>query len=290
MLPHMKRNSKNKSKSVLVDMPVKKIQARSGWQLIDFKELKEYRDLFYFMVWREIKVLYAQTILGFSWAILQPLIQIVIFTVVFGKVAKLSTEGIPYFLFSSAAIIPWTYMSQSLTQSSQSLIAGRNMLGKIYFPRIIFPITPILARAIDFFISILILLCVMVYYRVLPTWNLFLFPLFLIYMMSIPAGIGMWLSALAIRFRDVKFAMPFAVRMLIYTAPIVYSASAIPDKYRIIYSLNPIVGVIEGYRACFLGTPVPWMYILPGMITAVIILLSGALYFRKMERVFVDVI
>jgi len=290
MLPHMKRNSKNKSKSVLVDMPVKKIQARSGWQLIDFKELKEYRDLFYFMVWREIKVLYAQTILGFSWAILQPLIQIVIFTVVFGKVAKLSTEGIPYFLFSSAAIIPWTYMSQSLTQSSQSLIAGRNMLGKIYFPRIIFPITPILARAIDFFISMLILLCVMVYYKVLPTWNLFLFPLFLIYMMSIPAGIGMWLSALAIRFRDVKFAMPFAVRMLIYTAPIVYSASAIPDKYRIIYSLNPIVGVIEGYRACFLGTPVPWMYILPGMITAVIILLSGALYFRKMERVFVDVI
>jgi len=286
----MKRNSEGINKSMLDDIPVKKIKARSGWQFIDFKELKEYRDLFYFMVWREIKVLYAQTILGFSWAILQPLVQIVIFTVVFGKIAKVSTEGIPYFLFSSAAIIPWTYMSQTMTQSSQSLVSGRSMLGKIYFPRLIFPMTPILARVVDFLISILILMGVMLYYRVLPTWNLFLFPLFFVFMISIPAGIGLWLSALAIRYRDVKFAMPFVVRMLIYSAPIVYSASAIPEKYRIIYSLNPIVGVIEGYRACFLGTPFSWAYILPGVITAVIILLSGAFYFKRMERVFVDVI
>ena len=284
----MKRNFENKS--VLVDMPIKKIKPKSGWQLIDLKELKEYRDLFYFMVWREIKVLYAQTILGFSWAILQPLIQIVIFTVVFGKVAKLSTEGIPYFLFSSVAIIPWTYMSQSMTQSSQSLIMGQGMLGKIYFPRLIFPITPVLARLVDFGISILILLGVMLYYRVLPTWNLFLFPLFFVLMMAIPAGVGMWLSALAIRFRDVKFAMPFVIQMLIYSAPIVYSASAIPENYRIIYSLNPIVGVIEGYRACFLGTSIPWLYICPGIITAIIIFFSGAFYFKRMERVFVDVI
>lgn len=286
----MKRNLKSKNKSVLVDIPITRIKARSGWQAVDFKELKEYRDLFFFMVWREIKVLYAQTILGFSWAILQPLIQIVIFTVVFGKVAKLSTEGIPYFLFSSVAIIPWTYMSQAMTQSSQSLVMGQAMLGKIYFPRLIFPMTPVLARVVDFGISVLILLVVMLYYRVLPTWNLFLFPLFFVLMIAIPAGIGMWLSALAIRFRDVKFAMPFVVRMLIYSAPIVYSASAIPEKYRIIYSLNPIVGVIEGYRACFLGTPVPWLYIWPGIITAVIIFISGAFYFKRMERVFVDVI
>jgi lipopolysaccharide transport system permease protein len=272
------------------NVPVSVIQARSGWQVIDFKELKEYRDLFFFMVWREIKILYAQTILGFSWALLQPLIQIVIFTVVFGKVAKVSTEGIPYFLFSSVAIIPWTYMSQSITQSSQSLVAGQVMLGKIYFPRLIFPLTPVLARVVDFGISILILLVVMLYYRVLPTWNLLLFPLFFILMMSIPAGIGMWLSALVIRFRDVKFAMPFVVRMLIYSAPIVYSASAIPQTYRFIYSLNPIVSVIEGYRACLLGTPVPWLFILPGIISAAIILISGAFYFKRMERVFVDVI
>jgi lipopolysaccharide transport system permease protein len=266
------------------------IAPKSGWQPIDFKELKQYRDLFYFMVWREIKVLYAQTILGFSWAILQPLIQIIIFTIVFGKVAKLSTDGIPYFLFSSVAIIPWTYMSQAITQSSQSLVQGQHMLGKVYFPRLIFPLTPVLARLIDFGISILIILVVVIYYRVMPTWNLIFLPLFIIFMMAVPAGIGMWLSALAIRFRDVKHAMPFVIRMLIYTAPIVYSASSIPDTYRFIYSLNPIVGVIEGYRACLLGTPMPWLFILPGLFTAITLLLGGALYFSRMERVFVDVI
>ena len=266
------------------------IKPKSGWQPIDFKELKQYRDLFYFMVWREIKVLYAQTILGFSWAILQPLIQIIIFTLVFGKVAKLSTDGIPYFLFSSVAIIPWTYMSQAMTQSSQSLVLGQHMLGKVYFPRLIFPLTPVLARLIDFWISILIILVVAIYYRVTPTWNLIFLPFFIIFMMAVPAGIGMWLSALAIRFRDVKHAMPFVIRMLIYTAPIVYSASSIPDTYRFIYSLNPIVGVIEGYRACLLGTPMPWLFILPGVFTAIILLLGGAFYFCRMERVFVDVI
>lgn len=266
------------------------IKPKFGWQLIDFKELKQYRDLFYFMVWREIKVLYAQTILGFSWAILQPLIQIIIFTIVFGKVAKISTDGIPYFLFSSVAIIPWTYMSQSMTQSSQSLVQGQQMLGKIYFPRLIFPLTPVLAKLIDFGISIFIILVVTLYYRVVPTWNLVFLPFFILLMITIPAGVGMWLSALAIRFRDVKHAMPFVVRMLIYTAPIVYSASSIPEKYRFIYSLNPIVGVIEGYRACLLGLPMPWLYIWPGTLTAIFLLLGGAFYFKRMEQFFVDVI
>ncbi|GBD98064.1 teichoic acid translocation permease protein TagG [bacterium BMS3Abin07] len=273
-----------KDKSITIIKPI------SGWQVVNFKELKEYRDLFYFMVWREIKVLYAQTILGFSWAILQPLVQILIFGIIFGKVAKLSTDGIPYVLFLSVGIIPWTYMSQSITQSSQSLIAGQNMLGKIYFPRLIYPLTPVLARLIDFAISILIILAVMIYYRVPPTWNLLFFPLFSVLMMSIAAGTGMWLSSMAIRFRDVKFAMSFAVRMLMYTAPIVYSASSIPEKYRFIYSLNPIVGVIEGFRACLLGLPMPWLYIWPGIITSLILLISGALYFKHMERIFVDVI
>ena len=266
------------------------IKPRSGWQIIDFRELKGYRDLFFFLVWRDIKVLYAQTILGFSWAIIQPLVQIVIFTIVFGKIAKLDTEGIPYVLFSSVALIPWTYMSQSITQSSESLVQGQHMLGKIYFPRLIFPITPILARLIDFGISILIILGLIIYYRIVPTWNVFFFPLFVLIMMSISGGIGMWLSAMAIRFRDVKHAMPFGIRMLMYTAPIVYSASAIPENYRIIYSLNPIVAVIEGYRACLLGTPMPWSYIWPGIITTLILVISGAFYFKRMERVFVDVI
>ena len=266
------------------------IKPRSGWQIIDFKELKEYRDLFYFLVWRDIKVLYAQTILGFSWAIFQPLMQVLIFTIVFGKVAKLPTDGIPYILFSTVAIIPWTYMSQAMTQSSQSLIQGQHMLGKVYFPRLIFPLTSVLAKLVDFGISMLIILGAILYYRVVPTWNLLLFPLFVMLMVSISAGVGMWLSAMAIRFRDVKHAMPFAVRMLMYSAPIVYSASSIPETYRIIYSLNPIVGVIEGYRACLLGTPMPWPYIWPGIVTATLLLISGAFYFKRMERVFVDVI
>jgi len=288
MLDTLSKDCKNLSNSHSDSLAI--IQPSSGWQLFDFKELNEYRDLFYFLVWRDIKALYAQTILGFLWAIIQPLVQIVIFTIIFGQVAKLPTDGIPYILFLSVAIIPWTYMTSAMSQSSQSLISGSSMLGKIYFPRLIFPIVPCLARLVDFGISIVIILCILLFYRVSPTWNLLLFPLFFMMMMSIPIGIGLWFSSLAIRFRDVKQAMPFVIRMLMYSAPIVYSASTIPEAYRVIYSLNPIVGVIEGYRACLLGTPIPWMYIVPGMITAAILLISGAFYFKRMERIIVDVI
>jgi lipopolysaccharide transport system permease protein len=273
-----------------LDASARIIEPRTGWQAINFRELKEYRDLFFFLVWRDVKVLYAQTILGFLWAILQPLIQIVIFTVIFGKVAKVPTEGIPYVLFSSVAIIPWTYMSQAMSASSQSLVTGQNMLGKIYFPRLIFPITPILAKLVDFSISLLIIIPVILYYRIIPTWNLLYLPLFMLLMICVAAAVGLWLSAMAIRFRDVKLAMPFAIRMLMYTAPIVYSASSIPESYRILYSFNPIVSVIEGFRACLLGTPFAWEFILPGMVTAVLFCGSGLLYFQKMERVFADVI
>lgn len=269
---------------------VKVIKPKSGWQIINLKELCEYRDLFYFLVRRDIKVLYAQTILGFSWAIIHPLINIVIFSVIFGKVAKVPTQGVPYILFASVAVVPWTYMSTAMTQSSQCLVQGQNLLGKIYFPRLIFPVTPILARLVDFLISIIIILCVMAYYRVTPTWNLLLFPLFVLMMVSIAAGAGMWLSAMAIRYRDVKYAMTFMIQLLMYSAPIVYSAMTIPDTYRFIYSLNPIVGVIEGFRACLLGTDIPWLFVWPGIVTATLLLVSGALYFKRMERVFVDVI
>jgi len=272
------------------DVPVSVIKPPTGWEAIDFKELADYRDLLYFLVWRDIKVLYAQTILGFSWAILHPLVQIVIFSVIFGRIAKIPTDGIPYVLFSTVAIIPWTYMSEAMSNSSQRLVQDQNMLGKVYFPRIIYPLTPILAKLVDFAISLVILAIVMVYYRVAFTWNLLLLPGLVLMMICIPAGIGLWLSALAIRFRDVKFSMPFIVRMLIYSAPILYSASSIPDTYRFLYSINPIVGVIEGFRACLLGTPIPWLYIVPGIITAFLLLISGAMYFRRMERVFVDVI
>ena len=270
--------------------PVIVITPRKGWQIIDFKELREYRDLFYFLVWRDIKVLYAQTILGFMWAILNPVVQIAVFTIIFGKVAKLPTDGIPYALFVTVAIIPWTYMSAAMTQSSQSLVSHQNILGKVYFPRLIFPLTPILSKLVDFGISLAIVGVVLLYYRVAPTWNLLLLPIFIAMMLSVPAGVGMWLSALAIRFRDVKFAMQYVIQLLVYSAPIVYSASTIPEPYRVLYSLNPIVGVIEGFRACLLGTTVPWQFILPGMMTSILLVVTGAFYFKRMERVFVDVI
>ena len=181
-------------------------------------------------------------------------------------------------------------MSESMSASSQSLVSGQSMLGKIYFPRLLFPLTPVLAKLVDFSISLVLLTAVLIYYKVSPTWNLLYLPLLVLLMMSVPTGIGLWLSALAIRFRDVKFAMPFVIRMLIYSAPILYTASSVPEKYRIIYSLNPIVAVIEGYRAAILGLPMPWEFIVPGAAVAVILIFSGAMYFRKMEHVFVDVI
>ena len=266
------------------------LTANSGWALFDFKELKQYRDLFYFLVWRDIKVLYAQTVLGFAWAILNPAVQIVVFSVIFGKVAKLDTGGVPYILFSTVAIIPWTYMSDAMTAASQSLVQGKQLLGKIYFPRVLFPLTPILAKLVDFSISLVILILVMIYYQVTPTWNLLLIPALVLAMMLVPTGIGMWLAALAIRYRDVKFAMTYMIKLLIYSAPILYSASSIPENLRFWYSLNPIVAVIEGFRACLLGGQIEWQFIVPGLVTAVLLFLSGALYFRRMERVFVDVI
>ena len=266
------------------------VKPTSGWGLPDFRELWRYRDLFYFMVWRDIKALYAQTILGFSWSIINPLVQIVVFSVIFGRVAKIQTDGIPYVLFSTVAIIPWSYMSEAMTKSSSSLVSGQSMLGKIYFPRIVYPLTPILGVLVDFCISLILLLGVMIYYQVMPTWNLVYLPLMVLLMIIVPAGIGLWFSALAIRYRDVKFAMPFFIRMLIYSAPILYSASSIPDRYRFLYSFNPIVAVTEGFRACLLGLPMPWEFIVPGIVTASLLLLFGAVYFRRMERIFVDVI
>jgi lipopolysaccharide transport system permease protein len=272
------------------EIPVLTLKPPTGWQLVDFKELIAYRDLFYLLVMRNLKVMYAQTILGVAWGIIQPLMNIIVFSIIFGKVAKVSSEGVPYALFSAVAIIPWTYMSTALTQSSQSLVTNQGMLGKIYFPRLIFPWISVIASLGNFLISIMLLIAIMFYYHVAPTWNLLYLPVFILMMISVPAGAGMWLSALSIRYRDVKFAMQYIIQLLMYSAPIVYSASTIPEQYRIIYSLNPIVGVVEGFRAMFLGTEMNWQYMVPGMITSMLILLGGALYFRRMEKVFVDVV
>ncbi len=276
--------------NVGIEKSITVLKPRSGWSMQDLKELREYGDLFYFLVWRDIKVLYAQTILGFSWAILSPLVQIVIFSVIFGRIAQLPSEGVPYIVFSTLAVIPWSYMSSTMAGASQSLVSGQGMLGKIYFPRIIFPLSCVFSKLVDFAISFLIVLCVLGFYGIVPTWNVIYLPIFFVFMVILPAGVGLWLSSLAIRFRDVRFGMQFGLGMLMYSAPIVYSASSLEESIRFIYSFNPIVAIIEGYRACLLGTPMPWEYIVPGLLMGIIIFISGAWYFKRMEYIMVDVI
>jgi lipopolysaccharide transport system permease protein len=253
-------------------------------------ELWQYRELFYFFVWRDVKVRYAQSILGIGWAIIQPLVPMILFTIVFGRVAKISSDGIPYAMFSCAGLVPWTYFSNALNDSSGSLVKEVNMLSKIYFPRLIIPLTSVLGKLIDLGISFLLLFVLMAWYRTTPTWWVVLLPLLILMAIVTASGLGLWLSALAVQYRDVKYAVPFAVQFLMYAAPVVYPTSLIPDRFRYLYAVNPLVGVIEGFRASLLGSiPVPWDLIAIGGVSALILLWSGTLYFIRKEPVFADV-
>ena len=257
---------------------------------IDINELVHNRELISVLVFRKIKSRYAQTILGLFWALLYPLVQIAIFTIVFGKIAKISSDGIPYVLFATTGIVAWSYISQSAVTSSQSLIQDQHILGKVYLPRVIFPIVPVFASLLDFFVSLSIVPVLLIYFRVPISINILLLPLIILFMMGFSLSMGLWLSAVAIRFRDVTHGMPFAIRMLMYTAPVVYPTSSIPLKYRFFYSLNPVTSIIESMRSCLLGTDFMWPYILPGIFVTVILLITGIIYFNYMEPIFVDVI
>lgn len=273
------------------------IEARTGWQFIDWKELRQYRDLFYFLVLRDLKVLYKQTVLGFAWAIIRPVFSMLIFTIVFGGLASVPSDGMPYPLFSYTALLPWTYFATTMTNSTSSLITNANMLTKVYFPRIIIPLTPVLAGLVDFAIASAILAVLMAGYGVAPPLNVIYLPLLLGMMVLTAAGIGLWFSALTIQYRDVKHAMQFMTQLLMYAAPVVWPASLLTEKFpewggviRYVYGLYPMAGVIEGFRASLLGTtPMPWDLIGVGAASALLIALSGALYFRRTERVFADV-
>ncbi len=257
---------------------------------IDINELVHNRELIFVLVFRKIKSRYAQTILGLFWALLYPLVQIAIFTIVFGKIAKISSDGIPYVLFATTGIVAWSYISQSAVTSSQSLIQDQHILGKVYLPRVIFPIVPVFASLLDFFVSLSIVPVLLIYFRVPISMNILLLPLIILFMMGFSLSMGLWLSAVAIRFRDVTHGMPFAIRMLMYTAPVVYPTSSIPLKYRFFFSLNPVTSIIECMRSCLLGTDFMWPYILPGFFVTVILLITGIIYFNYMEPIFVDVI
>ena len=267
------------------------IDADQRQKLVDWQELWRYRDLFYFLIWRDIKTRYAQSVLGIGWAIIQPLFSMVVFTIVFGNLAKVSSDGVPYAIFSYAALVPWTYFSSALTDSTNSLVNASGMITKVYFPRLVLPIAPVFGKLIDFGIAMVILAGFMLYFQIAPTvWALFL-PYLILLMILSAAGIGMWLTAMAIQYRDIRYAMGLVVTLLMYAAPVVYPASSVPEQWRIWYAINPMVGVIEGFRASLLGTTaMPWDFILVGTLTALTFFFSGLVYFRRMEKIFADVV
>ena len=279
-----------------VELPTSSIiiEPKKGWQLIDSGELREYRDLFYFLVLRDIKALYKQTVLGFAWAIIRPVFSMIVFSIVFGRLAKVPSDGIPYPIFAYVALVPWTYFSTAMTSSTQSLIYGATIFTKVYFPRLIIPMTPVLSKLVDFAIAFVILFGLMAWYGIAPTLNIFWVPLLILLMMLTSSGIGMWLSALAIQYRDIPQGIQFLSQLLMYAAPVVWPVSLISEKFgesaKLIYGLYPMAGVIEGFRSALLGhNPMPWDLIGMGTITAAILFITGALYFKQKERIFADV-
>jgi lipopolysaccharide transport system permease protein len=248
----------------------------------------------YFLVWRDIKILYKQTVLGFSWAILRPVFSMVIFSIIFGSLADMPSDGVPYPIFTYTALVPWLYFATAMTNSSQSLVNSSNILTKVYFPRIIIPLTPVISNLVDFLIALLVLAAMMLWYHILPTWNVVFIPLLVLLMILTAAGVGAWLSALSIHYRDIRHGVPFLVTALMYAAPVVWSVSLITERFgeigRIIYGLYPMAGVIEGFRSALLGTTsMPWDLIVIGTFSASLIALSGASYFHRMEQIFADV-
>lgn len=281
-------------RSKIGGMPKIRIEPTTGWALIDWRELIAYKDLFIYLVKRDVTVLYKQTVLGFAWAIIRPVFQMVLFTVIFGSMAKISSDGVPYAIFSYVALVPWTYFSAAMTSSTNSLVANTGMFTKVYFPRLVIPLTPVLAKLVDFAIAFIIIGILMLWYGVTPTINVLYLPLLILLMIMTAAGIGLWLCALTIQYRDIKHAVQFLSQLLMYAAPVVWPVTLIEENFgevvRIIYGLYPMAGVIEGFRAALLGTrEMPWDLIGMGTLSAVILVVSGAMYFKRMERRFADV-
>ena len=266
------------------------IEPKQGWRLVDWREIIDYRDLLRFLVWRSIKVRYAQSALGVGWAIIQPVFSMIVFTIIFGNLAGVDSEGAPYALFSFVALVPWTYFSNALTEGTTSLVTNANMLRKVYFPRVVLPFSAVLAKLVDFGIAMCLLLALMAYYGFRPTPDIVFLPLAILLMILTAAGLGMWLTALAVQYRDVSYGMNFMVQLLMYAAPVVYSSNLIPVQYRMYYAINPMVGVIEGFRAALLDTrDMPWAFLAIGSVSATLLFVSGMLYFRQKERLFADV-
>lgn len=268
------------------------LKPASRWPGIEFGELWRYRGLFLFLVWRDIKVRYAQTVLGLLWAVFQPVITMIVFTVVFGGLAEIESDDLPYAVFSLCGLVPWTYFSTALTGASQSLVANAPLVTKIYVPRLIIPSAPVLAGLVDFAVALVILLGMLLFFGIVPGPSaLYLVPLLLMMTMLTVSGVGYWLSALNIQYRDIKHVAPFLVQLWMYASPIVYPLSLVPEEFRLAYSLNPLVSVVEGFRMALAGSgSLRPEYVAASLSVAVLLFVSGILFFRRSERVFADVV
>ena len=260
------------------------------WVPVDFKELWEYRELLYFFTWRDVKLRYKQTGLGIAWAIIQPLFLMIVFSLFFGGLAQIPSDGVPYPLFSLAALLPWTLFAEGMTRSTISMVSNAGIMTKVYFPRLIMPVASIMSPLVDFCFAFGILIIMMAYYGFVPTLNVIFLPLLVIFAMMTSLAVGLWLSALNVKYRDFQYTVPFLIQIWMFASPVVHPASMVPQQFRFLYALNPMTGVIEGFRWALLGTNPPTAMIFISLGVVIALLVSGVFYFRRMEQYFADIV
>jgi lipopolysaccharide transport system permease protein len=273
------------------ELPHTRIEPSIGWISLGLKDLWQYRELLFFLTWRDIKVRYKQTALGAAWAIIQPLFTMLVFTLFFGRLAKVPSDGIPYPLFSYTALLPWQLFAYALTESSNSVVANERLITKVYFPRLVVPLASILAGLVDFVVAFTLVVGMMVWYGVRPTWAVLTLPFFVILAMATALGVGLWLSALNVIYRDVRYTLNFIVQFWLFASPVAYSSTLVPARWRPFYGLNPMAGVIEGFRWALLGkAQAPGAMLWVSMIVVALVLIGGLYYYRRMEKTFADVV
>jgi len=271
--------------------PTLLIRPSRGWAALDLADLWQYRELIYFLTWRDIKVRYKQTVLGGAWAILQPFLTMVVFSVFFGRLAGIPSDGLPYPIFAYCALLPWQLFAHALTESSNSLVANERLITKVYFPRLVVPISAVLAGLLDFLVAFVVLIGMMMYYHIRPTAAVWTVPLFLLLAVGAALGVGLWLSALNVQYRDVRYTIPFLTQFWLFLTPVAYPSTLVPVSWRALYGLNPMAGVVEGFRWALLGkTEGPGALLAVSVAITIVILVGGLYYFRRMEQTFADVV
>jgi lipopolysaccharide transport system permease protein len=268
-----------------------RIEPSRGFCKLDLAAVWEFRELLYFLVWRDVKVRYKQTVIGAAWVILQPSMTMVVFTVIFGHLAKMPSDGLPYSIFTYTALLPWSYFSQAIVRSGASLVGDSNLVKRVYFPRLIIPLASVVSPLVDFFVSFVLLIAMMAWFGIAPGWGVLALPLFLLLAFMTALAVGLWFSPLNAKYRDVGHTIPFLIQFWMYASPVAYAVSLVPEEWRLIYSLNPMVGVIEGFRWALLGTEGADFGVMAiSAVVVVALLLGGLVFFKRMERTFADIV